>query len=590
MTANDSTHAERKQQAHALLQTNRLAEAHELCNELLGDDATDAEIHYLLGVISGKLGQLSVANEHFRQTVALRPGLVMAHCGLGASFKAMGKFAEAADAFRAAVRLKPDFAEAYCDLGDLLVLLAQPEEARACFASAVRYKPTLAPAHYRLGAVCYSLGRLEEAAEHLRHAGELSANLVEARVTLGRVLTALGRLDEARDACRFVLRLQPGHIEAMLTLAATHEWEGDIKAAQDMLSPLLAQGTQHPGVALAFARLCRHDNRCHDAAEQIGKLLARGGLTKTDERQLRYALGKLLDSMGDYEAAFAEYRVANAILPPPYDADQFRRGIESTISYFSAERFAMLPRANAGNPQPVFIVGMPRSGTSMVEQILASHPKVYGAGELTDIPRLVARLPETLGASQGYPACLSVLNGESASRLAREYLDHLAALANGAQVVTDKMPHNFLHLGVIALLFPDARVIHCQRDARDTGLSIYFQYFNASHSYSHDLAQIGSHYREQERIMAHWQRVLPLPMLHVRYEDIVTSPETNIRKLVEFCGLEWDERCLRFHAQRRFVNTASYDQVRQPLHPKSIGRWRHYKQFLGPLMAELARP
>jgi hypothetical protein len=230
---------------------------------------------------------------------------------------------------------------------------------------------------------------------------------------------------------------------------------------------------------------------------------------------------------------------------------------------------------------------MPRSGTSLVEQILASHPQVFGAGELRNVGNLVSKMTPMLDAQQGFPRCTHKLTQHIANTLAQEYLGALDALSPDAVRVTDKMPHNFMYLGIINLLFPGARVIHCTRHPLDTCLSIYFQYFNASHAYAYDLEQIGTHYREYERLMAHWRQVLDIPMLEVSYEELVTSPEEMIPKLVEFCGLEWDPACLRFYEKKRFVNTASYDQVRQPLHPKSIGRWKHYEQSLGALKSVL---
>ena len=188
----------------------------------------------------------------------------------------------------------------------------------------------------------------------------------------------------------------------------------------------------------------------------------------------------------------------------------------------------------------------------------------------------------------GYPQCLLRLTQDTVNTLARGYLERLEMLAPDAARITDKMPHNFLHLGLIARLFPRARVIHCMRNPLDICLSIYFQYFNASHAYSHDLVHTATHYREYERLMAHWRQVLDIPILDVHYEEVVTRPDEMIPKLVEFCGLEWDSACLRFYEKKRFVDTASYDQVRQPLHPKSIGRWKHYDKHLGPLKAALS--
>jgi hypothetical protein len=266
-----------------------------------------------------------------------------------------------------------------------------------------------------------------------------------------------------------------------------------------------------------------------------------------------------------------------------FDPWLHRLEMDALMNIYSPEFMARMPRASIRSERPVFIVGMVRSGTSLVEQILASHPAVYGAGELPDIIQTVLSLHTVLGTEQHYPQCLSKLTQEKTDWLAQQYLGHLASLSPDAARVIDKMPGNFMHLGFIELLFPGARIIHCMRDPLDTCLSAYFQDFSRTHQYSYDLSNLGAFYREYLRVMQHWREVLKLPMLEVRYEELVANQEAVTRRMVEFCGLEWDERCMQFHKAKRYVATASYDQVRQPLYNKSAGRWKHYERFLEPL-------
>jgi len=246
-----------------------------------------------------------------------------------------------------------------------------------------------------------------------------------------------------------------------------------------------------------------------------------------------------------------------------------------------------MPRASVRSDRPVFIVGMPRSGTSLIEQILASHPQVFGAGELTDIVRLPLSLHTMLGTERKYPQCLSLLTQDRIDTFAQHYLDKLASLSPDASRVIDKMPGNFMHLGFIELLFPDARIIHCMRDPLDTCLSCYFQDFSRSHPYSYDLENLGAFYNEYRKIMQHWRSVLSIPMYEIQYEELVADQEMKSRELVEFCGLEWDERCLNFHETKRYVGTASYDQVRQPMYKKSAGRWKNYENRIDVLKKSL---
>jgi hypothetical protein len=232
---------------------------------------------------------------------------------------------------------------------------------------------------------------------------------------------------------------------------------------------------------------------------------------------------------------------------------------------------------------------MPRSGTSLVEQILAAHPRVSGGGELTCISDIIKNLPHEVGQKKGWPDCAHNIRQNDVNRLARRYLDQLDAVSKTAEHVTDKMPHNFFELGLIQLLFPAAQVIHCKRDSMDTCLSIYFQNFLGGHDYAKNLYHIGTHYHQYQRLMEHWRHYLSIPVLDVQYEDLVRDPEPVVRRMLEHCKLEWYEGCLEFHKVKRLVSTASYDQVRQPIYTRSIGRWRHYERHLDELKNGLER-
>ncbi len=237
---------------------------------------------------------------------------------------------------------------------------------------------------------------------------------------------------------------------------------------------------------------------------------------------------------------------------------------------------------------PVFIVGMPRSGTTLVEQIISAHPAAYGAGELPDIIGLVRALPGFLRNNrEPYPECVGELNENAEFALSERYLEKIRLSPGDPERVTDKMPHNFLHVGLIALLFPNARIIHCTRNPVDTCLSCYFQDFMGRHTYAYNLEDLGYYYGEYRRLMAHWREVLPMQFMDVNYEELTANAEANSRRIIEHVGLPWDERCLEFYKTGRNVATASYDQVRQPIYRKSVERWRNYEQHISPLLSSL---
>ena len=264
--------------------------------------------------------------------------------------------------------------------------------------------------------------------------------------------------------------------------------------------------------------------------------------------------------------------------------------MSSLMAAFSGAFFERAAGLGSGSDRPVFIVGMPRSGTTLVEQIISSHPRAAGAGELPDIPWLIQRLPAELGSGAGYPGCVEALDRESVQRLAGSYLDRLGLVSATTDRVTDKLPMNYMHLGLIAVLFPNAVIVHCKRDPMDTCLSCYFQNFSRDLGFCFDLEDLGFYYRHYETLMAFWAEVLPLCIHDVAYEDLVKNPEDVSRGLIEACGLEWDPRCLSPHKNRRPVKTASSWQVRQPLYKTSVARWKRYEKHLGPLKSSLDLP
>ena len=303
---------------------------------------------------------------------------------------------------------------------------------------------------------------------------------------------------------------------------------------------------------------------------------------------LHFHAGDIYHSMQQYELAIDHYHKANALSEIQFDREAHVRFINSTIAAFSEDTLAQL--TSLGNPsaRPIFIVGMPRSGTSLAEQILASHPDVYGAGELMDFAAVAQGLGFDHAHSSGFTARLASLNDAESSRYVEAYLQSIDRLSNGERYVTDKLPYNFLHLGLIQILFPNARVIHARRDPMDSCLSCYFLAFIGTHPHAYDLEDLGVYYREYERLMTHWHDVLSLPILDVQYEEAVEDIEATCRRMIEFCELDWDDRVLDFHQSDRVVRSASYDQVRRPVYRSSVGRWKPYEAWLDPLRQGLS--
>lgn len=609
-----------KKRALTLLQQGQLKKAKPLFEKLCQANRTDAESLYILGSINGQLGNLRQAASYFSQVVALHPDSFQAHCGLGAACEHLGQADKASDAFRHALRLQPTNADIMVKLAGILLsqgnltecekhlqqaLQLKPgfpgalhmlgeircsenrlAEGIQFFKQAINTDPNLTGTCNRLGRALHMMGNPSQAITHYRHALSINPSFAEAHNNLANALVAVGKMQEARDAFRNAQQARPNYIDAIAGEAALDEREGDYEAAYGRLSPLILRNIKHPAIATVFANLCPQLERCTEAIDYAEGLL-KDTLTVGAQKEVHFTLGKLYDSFGSYDMAFGHYRKANEKEPGSHNPNEHAANIDALINTFDWNFLSTAPRAKCRSARPVFIVGMPRSGTTLTEQILASHPDVFGAGELTDIMDQPKQLSKMIGPEPGYPYFLRKLTTEILDQLATSYLDHLEEMEPVAARVIDKMPLNFMHLGLIALEFPDTRIIHCVRDPRDTCLSMYFQHFSATHAQAKNLEHLGLYYRQYLRVMQHWKNLLDLPLLEVRYEDLVTEQEQISRQLVDFIGLKWDERCLHYHQNGRTVETFSYYQVRQPIYSSSMGRWKNYQPYIAPLVQAL---
>ena len=440
-----------------------------------------------------------------------------------------------------------------------------------------------------LGLVAHLTGRTEEAAELVTTALRIDDKNPAFRLNLGRILENRAavteeRIIEALAHYRTVLQNDPRNVRAASGVARIKERLGETKAALEQVKPFLGDSPVDPDVLAIYAQLAHAEGHTEDAVDRLRERLSRGGLNPADEKTLWFRLGKLLDRNGRYDEAFAAYSRGNEIESSAAATDPvFGRRVDDLLATFSAANLARLPRARNRSDLPLFVVGMVRSGTTLVEQILDSHRDAHGAGEMKYFPRLAPNLHQLVGSSEPYPQCALRLTQSVVDRLAEDHLARLQSLASNKARVVNKFPVNFEYLALIQLIVPGARVIHCQRNSLDTCLSIYFQPWWIVGYYQKTLRSIGQFYRDYERLMGHWSQVLDLPVLNLPYEALIHAPEEHVTALLEFCGLDWDDNCLRFHENKRFVDSTSYDQVRKPMNDRSIGRWRNYEKHLAPL-------
>ena len=496
----------------------------------------------------------------------------------GSDYLNQGAYTEALACYEELLRFDARDAFAHNGMGIALAKMNRYPEAEGHLRRAVGIRESFPEAQFNLAGVLQSIGRYREAEMPLRRTLKLMPSHLEARIKLAGTLVLTGRLPEARDAYGKALRAAPRNTVAIVGIGQIDALEGRFAEAESAYRHALEID---PGASYAWAALVRlrkmtpADNAWVKRAEEI----AGSGLPVVEEVVLRFAIGKYYDDVGDFARAFSAYQRANELhklSAAPYQPQAHARSVDELKRVYTREALTAARSAGSDSERPVLVVGMPRSGTSLVEQIIASHPSGYGAGEL-GFWATTANKRDAAGYAMPDEA--------ARKRMARDYLGVLASHSAGASRVVDKAPINADYLGLIHSVFPKARLIYLQRDPIDTCLSCYFQEFSPLMDYTMDLADLANYYREHRRLMAHWREVLPQgTLLDVPYAELVTNQEQWTRRILEFLGLPWDERCLKFHETARAVSTASAWQVRQKIYTTSIERWRGYEKFIKPLL------
>lgn len=551
------------------------------------------EAHNNLANTYRRLGRLNEARTEYEAALALNPSYSEAHANLAHLLNELGEHAAALAAVRRAIDLNPRNADAYLNAAAIALAMKQPDEvirwinnifsfapdhpgalmamalvlqetedfvAAEQFARrAVAAAPQNGEAHQRLGQVLQAMDRAEEALAEFEQAAALPGPCPESPVEQkALLLLGLGRIAEARATFDAALEINPRSAKVWFNRSEAKTFGPDDPDLATMERLLIEGGRQ--------------------------------GIGRDDRIALSFALGKACLDAGQDDRAFAFFAEANRLKRAtiPYDPDATDRWIDEIIATCTPDQCARLAEQGDPSELPVFVIGMPRSGTTLVEQILAAHPLVHGAGELRLIQSMVDRIAGPDRVPLGYPRLIGVIAPEEMPRLARHYLDRISPLAAGRTRVVDKMPANFLYAGLIHALFPNARILQCRRDPVDTCLSCYTRNFSGEQKFAYDLSELGRFHRGFERLAEHWRRVLPADRYtEVSYEAVVADLDGEARRLVAFCGLDWDEACLSFHRGARIVRTASAVQVRQPIYRSSVGRWRRHARHLGPLLAAL---
>jgi tetratricopeptide (TPR) repeat protein len=501
-------------------------------------------------------GLLVEAEQLCRNILKVAPNHFDATHLLGVVLLQRRQFVEGEQLIARALKINPNDPSALNNRGNALQMLKRPDKALASFDKAIALKPNHAEAFYNRGNALQELKRLDKALASYDKAIALKPDYAEAFNNRGVVLTQMGRLQEAKTAYLDALRINPNNVAAYVNFA-------------DLLS--FVSGDPHLAAMEAFEQ-------------------RREKLSKTERMLLDFALGKAYADLKDYRRSFAHLLKANASKRAmiSYEEKSALALFDRIEAVFTPELIVAKSGGGVASSMPIFVLGMPRSGTTLVEQIIASHPKVHGAGELPTLNDVIRKYHGLDGNAISYPDFLRALDASALQRIGERYVASVRKIAPLSERVTDKAPGNFHFAGLIHLALPNAKIIHTIRDPMDTCISCFSRHFTNEQNATYDLGELGRYYKRYDRLMAHWRRVLPVgSILDVRYEDVVADLEGQARRIISYCGLPWDDRCLSFHETERPVYTASAVQVRRPIYKSAVGRWRAYEEYLGPLVHAL---
>ena len=542
---------------------------------------------YEEGKILQQQGKLSDAELVYKKAININPDYFEAHNNLGSVYLNQRRFKEAYNAYCSAQKLLPDHPMLLNNVGNALELQGEVEQAIGWYGTAINKDPSYMPSHINLGNALRSLGRFVESVCAYKYAIETNPGFSQAYYYLGRLLTELNELEEAAVNFKKVIQIDPGHKYANKRLANVL---GDLGELEEAVSSYRKAIEIDPEFAEVYRSLSNIKIYIEfdDDIRAMESLYASERIVAEQKMHLAFGLGKAYEDLDEYDKSMNFILQATRLKRTSFDysiseEEELFSNIKKT---FSSEFFS--DREGAGNRDrtPIFILGMPRSGTSLTEQILASHPDVFGAGELKDISNMTRKIINA-DSSRKFPIGIADLDRDGLVDFGKGYVDRVRKHSEDSKYITDKMPDNFLYIGLIQVILPNAKIIHCNRDPMDNCLSLFKNFFSGSIDYSYNLTELGQYCNLYLNLMQHWRDTLPGFIYDLAYERLVADQENQIRQLLDYCDLPWDDACLDFHKTRRKVKTSSNAQVRRPIYKDSVKLWKRYENQLEPLRATI---
>jgi len=578
------------QQAIILHEKGKLSSAERAYKKAIKLNRKFVEAHSNLGTILLEQGRLKEASHAFLKALELLPDHPMLLNNVGNVLQLQGENEKALSLLNKVISQDPDNAHAYNNIGNALRALDRNEEAVAAYKRVLEINPEFALGYYNLGLILIELEELNDAVHCFNQALRINPADKNAYLGLGNARSAQGNLEQAVSACQKAIAIDPLYEEAYKELGKAFADHGEIEMALAANRKALEVNPEYAKAYLALSRNKKFTEYDDDIGA-IESLFAKKGISDEDSVHLAFALGKAYEDLGNFDKSMEYVTKATRLKRNSYDysISESQEEFDRIKQVFSSDFFSN--HHDSGDPDrtPIFILGMPRSGTSLVEQILASHPDVYGAGELKDLGKVLGSIKTSAKERQSgiIPAELLELDDRAFADLGKQYITRIRKYSANAKFITDKMPHNFLYIGFVRAILPNARIIHCTRDPMDNCLSIFKTHLKNVHGYADNMSELGQYYRMYLELMKYWRATLPEFVYDQSYEDLVRSQREQVSKLLQHCGLDWDDACVDFHKTRRKVKTASNAQVRRPIYNDSVELWKRYEKQLEPLQAAI---
>ena len=526
-------------------------------------------------------GEYSKAVNSIKKLNNIYPNQPLLFNLIGACYKELDELAGAAKMFEIALNLNPNYAEAHYNLGVVLKELDQESQAIECYRKAISITPNYPDAHNNLGTSLHSLGQLEEAIESLEWAIAYKHDFYEAHNNLGNVFNDFGKVNEAVKCYEKAVELNPNYAKAFFNLAIAYKDLGNLNAYQKCIKKTVVLEPDWGDAHLHLSRIKNYKINDKHILEMLS-ILKKSDLNLIDRIGFNFALAHAFENLEDHSKQFKFLNEANRLRKKEsqysFDKDQIRFKRIKTLFQIPPQSLSKTV-IEKSNFRPIFIVGMPRSGTSLVHQIIDSHKRVFGAGELTTLSPIINQF------FKSFENKIGITESDLLS-IRRKYSDFITRLDVTQNIVVDKMPLNFRHIGFILSAFPEAKIIHMNRDPMATCWSIYKYYFNGNY-YSYSQEDLANYFLLYKDLMAFWHKTFPNKIYDLCYEDLTTAQESETRKLINYCNLEWDENCLKFNENKGAVKTTSALQVRKKMYQGSSEVWRKYESFLKPLIKGL---